>query len=258
MKTKIQKIYRTVYKSILNEDSLKKFKAVLVKEINECYPRATASEKLTMYRSALELRKKGDTRANLERVIKAENLIQRNEGIRARVEDTKTQMKENRDKPEPVIFYLCSHHANPAEDHAFWEGKLYVDRFWRRTVQDVYTPEQMKVIEKYIKENHLYTIQWVMGEPVYMQTRPYCRHFFISVPTQDVLGNNLKDIRRKHPESVMWYRGLDPKDREKRFQDKRRLVGRAIANVQKEQNKKAETWLGSKPYSYSKGKKERV
>lgn len=251
MKTKIQKIYRTVYNSIANGDSLKKFRAILVREINECYPRATPSEKLSMYKSALKLRNTGDKRENLERIIKAENLILRNEDARARMSGLKEQVKENREKPEPVIFYLCSHHANPAEDHEFWEAKIYVDRFWRITVQGIYSDEQIKKIETYIKDNGIYTVQWVTGFPVYLLSRPYCRHYMIPVQTSEVLGNSLKDIRKNHPEGVMWYRALDPKDREKRFQDKRRLVG----TVMRETNKKVDAWLGDKPYAYSVGKK---
>lgn len=251
MKTKIQKIYRTVYNSIANGDSLKKFRAILVREINECYPRATPKEKFSMYKSALELRNSGDNRKNLERVIKAENLIQRNEGVRARMSGLKEQVKNNREQNVPVIFYLCSHHAHPAEDHAFWEAKLYVDRFWRRTVQGIYDENQIKVIEKFIKEQDIHTVQWVTGFPVYMVSRPYCRHFFIPVQTSEALGSSLKDIRKNHPEGIMWYRSLDPKDREKRFQDKRRLVG----TVMKSANKKADAWLGDSPYAYSVGKK---
>ena len=50
MKTKIQKIYREVYKSIERKDSLSKFKAVLSKTVQACYPEATQREKAAMYK----------------------------------------------------------------------------------------------------------------------------------------------------------------------------------------------------------------
>lgn len=247
MKTKIQKLYRTVYKSVYNNDSLSKFKTILFKEINRAYPEATNREKYEMYRATLQLRKTGDTRKNLEQLVKSENKILRNEGIRARTSSLKQELKDNRSMEEPNIFYLCSHHANPAQDHEFWEGKLYVDRFWRSTVQGVYPDELVKKIEKFIKAEDIKSVQWVTGFPVYMVTRPYCRHYFTPVPTTEVLGTDLKDIKKNHPESVMWFRLLKEEERGKRFQDKRNTVTRALASLP--QNEYTENWNGSKPYT---------
>lgn len=255
MKTKIQKIYRAVYKSIAKKDSLKNFKAILVKTINEAYPCSTNKEKLAMYRSALELRRTGDTRKNLEGIIKSENYIIRSQGIRAKQEALKNQIQESREAEEPVIFYLCSHHANPAKDHEFWEAKIYVDKFWRRTVQDVYPTETVKAIEKYIRDNGIYTVQYITGDPVYLITRPYCRHYFIPVLTSEVLGSDLKTIKKNHPEGIMWYRHLNDNERELRFQKKRALVSRTLASLPVTDS--TEQWLGSKPYSYRNPKKIR-
>ena len=240
MKTKIQKIYRAVYKSIYNNDSLNKFKAVMFNEISRAYPTSTKSEKYEMYRAALQLRTKGDTRNSLEQIVKSENKIIRNDGVRARHSSLKEQLQDGRDKTVPTIFYLCSRHANPAKEHEFWEGKLYVDRFWRRTVQGLYPDEVIKKIERFIKSEHIHTVQWVTGFPVYLITRPYCRHFFIDIPTDEVLGEDLKQIKKNHPESVMWYRLLKEEERGKRFQDKRKLVSRALASLPK--NDHTENW----------------
>ncbi len=251
MKTKIQKIYREVYKSIERKDSLSKFKAVLSKTVQACYPEATQREKAAMYRSALQLRRDGDTRRSLEQVVKAENRIQRNQGIRAKMTHLKEQVKESRERPEPVIFYLCSHHANPAEDHKNWEGKIYVDRFWLNTVQDVYDDSVIRAVKRYIRDNDVRTVQWVTGEPVYMITRPYCRHFFIPVLTSEVLGGSVAAIQKNHPESKMWFKPLSDKDRGKRFQAKRALVGKAMNRAGSE----VEGWTG---YAYNTTKKEGV
>lgn len=242
MKTKIQKIYRTVYKSVYNNDSLNKFKTILFNEINSSYPNATNKEKYQMYRAALQLRNQGDTRKNLEQIIKSENLIQRNQSTRAKISELKEQVKNSREQDEPIIFYLCSHHANPAKDHEFWEGKIYVDRFWRRAVQGVYPESKIKQIEDYIKSEHIYTIQWVTGFPVYMITRPYCKHFFVPVPTREVLSSDVSQIKKNHPESTMWYRLLKEEERGKRFQEKRGLVSRAISGMPT--NDKTDQWVG--------------
>lgn len=250
MKTKIQKIYRTVYNSIANGDSLKKFRAILVREINECYPRATPKEKFSMYKSALELRNSGDNRKNLERIIKAENLIQRNEGVRARMSGLKEQVKENRDKPDPVIFYLCSHHAHPAEDHKDYENRIYVDRYWLSITEDKYDAEIIKKIKSYIKSNKILTVQEIVKAPVYLISRCYCRHYFIPLTTAEVLGSSLKEIRKSHPEGIMQFKPLNHADREKRFQSKRILASRAIESIdnKKTGNTKTEKWNNATGY----------
>lgn len=247
MKTKIQKIYREVYKSLAKDESLNSFKKRMVETINRAYPNATQREKYMMYKTAHMLRQSGDTRANLERVIKTENLIKRHEEARAHKSFLTGLIKDSRERTDPIVFYLSSHHANPAEDHEYWEGMVYVDYFWRRTVQGIYPPEKIRQIEKYIDENHIYTLQWVVGFPVYLTTRPYCRHYFTPVPTSEVLGSDLSTIKKNHPETKMWYRKLSDKERGKRFQDKRNLISRALSSLPINENVKE--WLGSKPYT---------
>ena len=242
MKTKISKIYKEVYKSVYFGDNLNKFKSRVSVKINELYPSATKREKYEMYKACLQLRNSGDTRRNLEQIIKSENVIRRNEGTRARVSSLKLQMEDSRSLEEPIIFYLASHHANPAQDHEFWEGKLYVDRFWRNTVHATYPGELIKKIERFIKSNDIKTVQWVTGFPVYFITRPYCKHFFIPVPTQEVLSEEIKQIKKNHPESTMWYRLLKEEERGKRFQEKRELVGRALTSLPK--NELTQNWIG--------------
>lgn len=86
-----------------------------------------------------------------------------------------------------TIFFLCSKHNSPADDHADYQGKIYVDRFWRTKVSG---PEYASVLA-YIKDNDVATVQDIMGEPVYLTTRPYCKHFFIPVATEDIIGSVL-------------------------------------------------------------------
>lgn len=208
-----------------------------------------------MYKSALELRKSGDNRKNLERIIKSENLIQRNEGVRARMSGLKEQVKNNREQTVPVIFYLCSHHAHPAEDHKDYENKIYVDRYWYNTVKEVYDEGTIKKVRQYIKANNVMTVQEVMGPPVYLISRCYCRHFMIPLQTTEVLDYSLKTVRKNHPEGIMWFKPLKDSEREQRFQKKRLIVSRAINTL--DSNVKTEQWSESTGYC-SKLKKTKV
>lgn len=228
MRTKVQKIYKAVCTSIINQDSLNKFKTILFKEINKTYPNATQKEKRQMYLAALSLRNRGDTRANLEGVVRAENYIRRNESIRANKAKLKEQIEDSRAMPVPTIFYLSSHHAKPAKDHEFWEKKLYYDRYWKDAVKGKYTQEEIQEVERYIKSKSLYSVQWSTGFPVYLITRPYCKHYFVPVPTEEVMHSNLRRINKNHPESVMRFKMLSEEDRGKRFQNVRKNVAKSL------------------------------
>lgn len=226
MKTKIHKIYSSIDETI----PLKKFKRIIVNKINELYPNAVPKEKAAMYRAALEVRRKGNTTKNFHNVVKAENRINRNESIRANVDKLKKTMKLSRDSAIPVVFYLCSHHAKPAKDHEKWEKKLYVDRFWRSNLEGKVDDETLKTVGKYIKNHNIRTVQWVTGAPVYLVSRPFCKHYFVPVPLDEVLGSSLKEVIKKHPESIMRFRPLTDKERYQNYKKKKALADRAFNN----------------------------
>lgn len=92
------------------------------------------------------------------------------------------------------IFYLCSSHPGCAKDHEAYQGKIYVSENWRERCK----AEDTKKIEAYIKNHHCMTIEAVTNAPVYMMTRPNCRHYFISVGVEEVLTSSAKKILKKH------------------------------------------------------------
>lgn len=92
------------------------------------------------------------------------------------------------------IFYLCSTHVNPAKDHADWEGKVYVSEDW----EDRVSPDQHSQVGAYIRNHKVQTVQWVTGEPVYLVTRPNCKHYFIEVDVEEVLGSSVKKLLKAH------------------------------------------------------------
>lgn len=108
----------------------------------------------------------------------------------------KSQMKKslNANRENNNIFYLCSEHSNPAKDHAPYQGKLYVDRFWRSTLEKHgNTPES---VERFIKVNNIMTIQKVCSAPIYMVFRPYCKHYFIPVNTEKAMSTGLSELKK--------------------------------------------------------------
>lgn len=92
------------------------------------------------------------------------------------------------------VFYLCSTHVNPAKDHADWEGKVYVNADW----EDRVDPDMHGKIAAYIRNHDIKTVQWVVGEPVYLITRPNCKHYFIEISVEEVLRNSVRKLLKKH------------------------------------------------------------
>ena len=116
------------------------------------------------------------------RVAKSKsNLRKKKQAIRLQLQD------------EDQIFFICSQHEKPAKDHADYQGKIYVDRFWRQKVSD----ENRYAVLSYIRNHNVLTVQEIMGSPVYLITRPNCKHFFIPLGTDEVLHSSIKKIREE-------------------------------------------------------------
>lgn len=71
--------------------------------------------------------------------------------------------------------WLCSTHGDPAVGHKDYQGKYYVDE---NAPRDVLEYARIKGFKSY---------QWVIDSPVYMITRPNCRHYMTSLPMDYVM-----------------------------------------------------------------------
>lgn len=87
----------------------------------------------------------------------------------------------------PMIFYACSSHSKPAKDHADYQGKIYVDRYWRKYCTGMMPEWLIAAVEDFIQKNEIISIQKIMGPPVWLCTRPFCRHKLYPINTLSVL-----------------------------------------------------------------------
>ena len=133
------------------------------------------------------------------------NKIEEHKKARLRRVDLATKMRESR--ASAGVFYMSSIHSNPAKDHAEWQGKVYVDRYWKSVLEG--DLEAQKRVAAYIRNHNTMTVQEVIGAPVYLITRPYCKHFFIKLDTDEVMGNGVKAVQRLHPEAHVRTHNLD-------------------------------------------------
>ena len=93
------------------------------------------------------------------------------------------------------IFYLCSSHKNCAADHLDHQGKIYVSEDWEARCS---TDKERSMVGSYIRNHRVGTVQAIVGSPVYMITRPNCRHFFRRVSVSDVLENSRNKLLKKY------------------------------------------------------------
>ena len=150
----------------------------------------------------------------LYKELKRQNVYQEMKSISyeyARKEETK--MKEeiiNQDLKLPVrlgisidsvdyrndkIFFLISKHDDCAIDHEDFQGRLYVNAYWKNSVK---SETWRKTISDFISKNNIQTFQWVIKAPVWMITRPNCRHYYKLITINDALNNSVKNLINKN------------------------------------------------------------
>lgn len=192
---------RTVYKQ-LKEEFLASNKTLrLQNDELEAFWGIFKSRYTLMFRSTYSALKKTDSEYDkklAERYDVVYDVMDRT--VLSRIESEKNQMAdviERRRKGSELdklmssgVFYLCSSHVKPAKDHAEWEGKIYVSASWEARIG----PDEHDQVKEFIDQNDIRTIEWVTGDPVYMCTRPNCKHYFTSISVQDALNRSVKEL----------------------------------------------------------------
>lgn len=131
--------------------------------------------------------------SNCKELVQTLGKIERRTSSRNQMKDIRDTIARARHADElaigrlPMIFYACSAHSKPAKDHADYQGKIYVDRYWRKYCAGTVPEWMIMAVEEFIQKNEIITVQKVMGPPVWLGTRSYCRHVFIPVNTLSVL-----------------------------------------------------------------------
>lgn len=98
-----------------------------------------------------------------------------------------------------LIFWLVSSFGDSAKDHVDYQGRIYVDRDWQSMVDE----ETRKQVQDYIDANGTMVKQDVEeGEP-YLTTRPNCRHRWMPINTEEVLGGKSTDKMLKENDMLL-------------------------------------------------------
>lgn len=121
-----------------------------------------------------------------EKTKKIMNATIKREQGREIKEEIANFVKENRKSRH--IFYLVSYHSDCATDHIPYQGKMYVDR--TGLTQD----------EKIEADKHgvIASFQEIIGAPVWLITRPNCRHYFVVLTLDEIKGKTNSELLRKY------------------------------------------------------------
>ena len=117
---------------------------------------------------------------------------------RAKEEEIRKWLKGARDAEgmgAPGTFFLLSWHGDSAEDHAPYQGRVYYAEGWEKAIAD---PGDRAKVALSIARKGIKSFQWVVGPPVYMVTRPYCRHYFRPISAKEALESGPAELLRKH------------------------------------------------------------
>lgn len=145
----------------------------------------------------------------------------------------KNDLKSNRSEKSPKIFYICSSHNDCAKDHLDYQGKIYIDDKWEQIINDNVLKKEIRM---YINVHNVKTLQYITYKPVWLITRPNCRHYFKAINTEEVLNKNSDAILRnhklhskigqkttqtlRHPTNKEWYKETNVKNIISKYEDR--------------------------------------
>lgn len=160
------------------------------------------NEKGHIYQEAMRLARAAVSAKRLDRspmsvLGVSENLRRLVVAVRKSLMSFRLRQKKNEVKrflkDEDTVFFLCSSHTSPALDHKDYQGRVYIDRFWRKKVQGF----MYYAVMSYIKNHKCLSVQESMTGPPYLCTRPYCKHYFIPLRTTEVLHTSVRKLNER-------------------------------------------------------------
>ena len=153
----------------------------------------------------------------LDGVMKAFNRSYRKAWKRTAHTYISSKMKLQRERD--VVFYLVSSHQHPQKAHEPLQGTVLIDRYWREATDD-----DLRV-SMYVQAHKPKTVQWAMGAPHYLITRPNCRHYLIPLRTKEVIGLTEKALKAKYQKKETGvHRPLTEKQRWQAYKELRATV----------------------------------
>jgi hypothetical protein len=95
-----------------------------------------------------------------------------------------------------VVFYLCSYLQDCADDHAPFQGKLYVVENWRQLARPQYHADIQQAIQNKNIQGFYWATEWKNGnqDGPALTTRPNCRHVMRPMPITQVITKSTNEM----------------------------------------------------------------
>lgn len=209
-KTITTRLMTAVTIGLANGYTLQKIAERLRAIVNGC-DYLNRNERANLFRAATDLARRARHSDDWERTVTVRNafdriyITARNVGASAASRLKRAEVA--RLLSSSGLFFICSVHAKPARGHKYLQGQIYVDYHWRQKVRgSLYYP-----VASYIRNHKIMTLQEVVRYPYLLTTRRYCKHRFIPLQTEDVLGSSIRKMResigvqRPKPHTVQDY-----------------------------------------------------
>lgn len=117
--------------------------------------------------------------------------------IRTEINNVAVDMVSEGSKGLGIVLFLCSRLQDSADDHAPYQGKVYILENWESIVSEEDKPKYKDLIEK----RNIKTLEWAKDYGTYQNkkgktynihlgTRPNCRHTFTPITLEQALNVN--------------------------------------------------------------------
>lgn len=186
----VKRLFAYIYRARINEGYINQVDSGIRKILDE-YVALNRDEKYRIFKAAHDIYRATKQMKRIEEAQRYLSLTSTYDSLMRQIRKVKAS-SELRTKQIATkiamqsgnfVFYLCSKHNSPAEDHKNYQGRIYIDRFWRQKVDARY----YRAVAAYVRNHKTITVQEITGAPVYLTTRPYCKHYLIPMRTETVL-----------------------------------------------------------------------
>jgi hypothetical protein len=158
--------------------------------------------------------------------------------VRTGLQNDSQKLQELVGKKVGVVFYLASSHRDSADDHAEHQGKIYYNEGWPSFVK----PEMKAEVEAFIQKNDIKSYQWVTSKPVFLSTRPNCRHNFMPITVQQALNTSAGQLLTKlNMEKGKYDKEVYDASQKQRYNERNIRKYKDVARLKEEQFKLAKT-----------------
>lgn len=113
--------------------------------------------------------------------------------VRTTLQQVGNEMQEQAGREAGLIFWICSSHGDSEPIHGEFQGLVYVDEKW----EDMIDKADYDRVHNYIIFNDIKTKQEVENGFPYLCTRPNCRHYFMPLSIDEVIGTPTPNLLKE-------------------------------------------------------------